>query len=489
MQRKKEVKKKACKVLLLVFLMIGTVFLGTTGLFFPPLVVHAEGFGNVELTAEAGIVMDADTGAVLFAKNADAKEYPASITKVLTALVVLEHCSLEEKVTFSHDAVYNVDSGSSNAQIEEGDVLTVNDCLYALLLKSANEAANALAEHVAGSKEAFVEMMNKKAAELGCTESHFQNPSGLFSEEHYTTARDMGKIAIAAFQNEEFLKIEKNLKHTLSGLQRLPEGNTIYMEHKMMLSNTKFYDKRVVAGKTGFTKISGNTLLTLAKDGDRRLVTVVLKDKNPFHYSDTKALLDYGFSDTENKELENSGDILEKIRKSAAEKGWIEEGDKVYFPKKVLLSLPKGSGQEGVQFVFSEDQETASSSSLSADDKTASSSSLSEGTLAKVIFLLNQQKVGESSLVREQNIRVLLQEASPKTKAAFFAVTLSGFSILIAAGIFLFSGGALYGAKNIVDERKRKKKWKERRKKRLEEMKISEEEFRVLLEERKRKKK
>ena len=137
-------KKKACKVLLLVFLMIGTVFLGTTGLFFPPLVVHAEGFGNVELTAEAGIVMDADTGAVLFAKNADAKEYPASITKVLTALVVLEHCSLEEKVTFSHDAVYDVDAGSSNAQIEEGDVLTVNDCLHALLLKSANEAANAL---------------------------------------------------------------------------------------------------------------------------------------------------------------------------------------------------------------------------------------------------------------------------------------------------------------------------------------------------------
>jgi len=477
LQRKKEVKKTVCKVLLLIFLMIGNIFLGTTGLFFPILVAHAEGFGNVELTAEAGIVMDADTGAVLFAKNADAKEYPASITKVLTALVVLEHCSLEEKVTFSHDAVYNVDSGSSNAQIEEGDVLTVNDCLYALLLKSANEAANALAEHVAGSKEAFVEMMNKKAAELGCTESHFQNPSGLFSEEHYTTARDMGKIAIAAFQNEEFLKIEKNLKHTLSGLQRLPEGNTIYMEHKMMLSNTKFYDKRVVAGKTGFTKISGNTLLTLAKDGDRRLVTVVLKDKNPFHYSDTKALLDYGFSDTENKELENSGELLEKIRKSAAEKGWIEEGDKVYFPKKVLLSLPKGSGQEGIQFVFSEDNQKASPSALS------------KGTLPKVFFLLNQQKVGESSLVREQNIRVLLQEASPKTKAAFFAVTLSGFSILIGAGIFLFSGGALYGAKNIVDERKRKKKWKERRKKRLEEMKISEEEFRILLEERKRKKK
>ena len=167
-------------------------------------------------------------------------------------------------MTFSHDAVYNVDRGSSNAQIEEGDVLTVNDCLHALLLKSANEAANALAEHVAGSREAFAEMMNEKAKELGCTETHFQNPSGLQDENHYTTARDMALIGMAAFQNKEFLEIEKNLSHTLGNLKRRPEGNTIYMEHKMMLSNTKFYDKSVVAGKTGYTQIAGNNLISLA---------------------------------------------------------------------------------------------------------------------------------------------------------------------------------------------------------------------------------
>ena len=112
--------------------------------------VYAANWGSVELTAEEAVLMDADTGAVLFEKNAEEKGYPASITKVLTALVVLEHTSPDEQVSFSHDAVYNVDRGSSNAQIEAGDVLTVNDCLHALLLKSANEAANALAEHVAG---------------------------------------------------------------------------------------------------------------------------------------------------------------------------------------------------------------------------------------------------------------------------------------------------------------------------------------------------
>ena len=451
---------------------------------------YAANWGSVELTAEEAVLMDADTGAVLFEKNGDTKGYPASITKVLTALVVLEHASLDEEVSFSHDAVYNVDRGSSNAQIEAGDVLTVEDCLHALLLKSANEAANALAEHVAGSRAAFAEMMNEKARELGCTGSHFENPSGLFSEGHYTTAKDMGLIAIAAYQNEEFLKIEKNLRYTLNGLQRLPEGNTIYMEHKMMLPDSRFYDTRVVAGKTGYTKDSGNTLLTLAKDGDRRLVTVVLKDKSPYHYIDTIAMLDLGFQGTEKQKLEDAESILEKIRLEAVEKGMITEEAKLHFSSDVILSLPKEESQEGLTYSLLEEEE--GKAALSEVETLASSSRLSgkeDRALPRIVFFLDGRKVGEAGLYKEQNIRVMFEEASPKTKAAFFAVTISGFTILIAVAIFLFGGGALYGAKNIADERKRRKKWKDRRKKRLEELKISEEEFRTLLEKRKKEKK
>ena len=112
----------------------------------------------VPIQAEGGIVMDADTGTVLYGKNIHTAYYPASITKIMTALVVIENCSLDEMVTFSHNAVYNVEAGSSSAGLDEGDVLSVRDCLYALLLKSANESANALAEHVAGSSEAFAEI-------------------------------------------------------------------------------------------------------------------------------------------------------------------------------------------------------------------------------------------------------------------------------------------------------------------------------------------
>ena len=149
---------------------------------------------NIAIEAEGGIVIDADSGAVLFGKNLHQTFYPASITKVLTALITLENCDLDEQVTFSHDAVYNVESGSSNANLEAGDVLSVKDCLYALMIQSANEAGNALAEHISGSREAFAELMNQRAAELGCQDSHFANPSGLNDENHYTSAYDMALI-------------------------------------------------------------------------------------------------------------------------------------------------------------------------------------------------------------------------------------------------------------------------------------------------------
>ena len=159
------------------------------------------------LESEAGIVMDAQSGAVIYGKNSKEQYFPASITKIMTALLVLENCSLDETVTFSRDAVYNVESGSTNAGIDEGEQMTVEDALYAMMLKSANEAANALAEHVSGTREAFGELMTARAKELGCQNTSFKNPSGLNDPEHYTTARDFALIVQAAWKMEEFRKI------------------------------------------------------------------------------------------------------------------------------------------------------------------------------------------------------------------------------------------------------------------------------------------
>ena len=250
---------------------------------------------DVAIEADGGIVMDADSGAVLFGKNLHETYYPASITKVLTALIVLEHCSLDEEVTFSYDAVYNVESGSSNAGIDEGDVLTVRDCLYALLLQSANEAANALAEHVSGSREAFAELMNETAASLGCQDSHFANPNGLNDENHYTSAYDMALICRAAIQNPMFLEIDGARYYDLPPTRNYPEGSTVYAHHAMLLPSRSQYYEGAFGGKTGYTSLAGNTLVTFATRNDMTLVAVVLNGHQT-HYSDTKAMLDFGFA-------------------------------------------------------------------------------------------------------------------------------------------------------------------------------------------------
>lgn len=249
---------------------------------------------NVSIQAEGGIVMDADTGTVLYGKNIHTTYFPASITKILTALIVIEQCDLNEMVTFSHNAVYNVEAGSSNAGLDEGDVLSVRDCLYALLLKSANESANALAEHVAGSTEAFADMMNQRAASLGCQDSHFANPSGLNDPNHYVSAYDMALIGQAALHNETFMEIDSSLYYDLPVTKRNPEGVRIYPGHKMIKKNLAEYYEGCLGGKTGYTSLAGNTLVTFARKNGMTLVSVVLNGHQT-QYPDTKALLDFGF--------------------------------------------------------------------------------------------------------------------------------------------------------------------------------------------------
>ncbi len=238
--------------------------------------------------------MEAGTGTVLYEKNIHNTYYPASITKILTALIVIENCDLDDTVVFSHDAVFNVEAGSSSAALDVGDELTVRECLYAMLLKSANEAANALAEHTAGSISAFADMMNEKAQSLGCTDSHFNNPSGLNDPAHYTSAYDMALIAQAAFQNETFTEIDSTLYHDLPATKRNPDGLRIYPGHRMLKKNSSLYYPGIVGGKTGYTSLAGNTLVTCAERDGMKLISVVLNGHQT-HYTDTRTLLNFGF--------------------------------------------------------------------------------------------------------------------------------------------------------------------------------------------------
>lgn len=269
-----------------------------------------------EIQAQGAVLMDAATGNMLYSKEAETKFYPASITKLMTALLVAEKCSLDDTVTFSKTAVTNLESGAVTLGLVEGDKLTVRQSLYGLLLKSANEVANGLAEHTAGSISKFADMMNARAKELGCTNTNFVNPNGLNNSNHYTTPHDMALIARAAFQNGTVSKIASTLSYQIPATQKAA-ARTISLGHKMLYPNDARYYQGVIGGKTGYTSLAGNTLVTCAERDGVRLIAVIMKSKST-QYTDTSALLDYGFA------LKNGGSQTAK---------WQQEGAKWYFVK------------------------------------------------------------------------------------------------------------------------------------------------------------
>jgi len=250
--------------------------------------------------AESAIVMEAGTGAILYAKSMDEQHYPASITKIMTALLALENLDLDEEVTFSHEAAFSIEPGSSSICRNEGEILTVEECLYALMLESANECGNALAEQVSGNIEAFAELMNQKAADLGCTGTHFVNPHGLPDENHYTTAHDMALITQEAIKHEEFRRISGTSGYTLRATNKNDEELVMHNHHSMIYPyrTPKFVDDTVFAGKTGYTNSAMNTLVTCATRNNMDLICVTLKTQSTGErgvplYTDTVNLLNY----------------------------------------------------------------------------------------------------------------------------------------------------------------------------------------------------
>ena len=339
------------------------------------------------IESEAGIVMDADSGAVLFGQNIHVQKAPASITKILTALVVIENSSLDDTITFSHDAVYNVEDGSGNKNaIEEGDTLSVRDCLYLLLMRSSNQAANALAEHVGGSRDGFVKMMNEKTAELGCENSHFANPSGLNDDTQLTSVYDMALIASAAYKNDTLLTISEDKSYRLPATKNNPDGVTIQPEHKLLITTdteSPNYYPYAVAGKTGYTSIAGQTLVTYAIKDDRHQIAVTMKSTQATHYQDTIALMDFGFlrfknvNISENETAYTSGDQPVQI------------GDNSYQPSDLsmdtlaVITLPKDAS-------FADAEKTVVTD-LPEDAP--------QGAVALLSYKYNDRKIGQVYLI------------------------------------------------------------------------------------------
>lgn len=262
-----------------------------------------------EITAGAAILMDVDTGTILYKKNINDPFYPASITKILSTLVAVENSTMDEVVTFSEDAVYKTQGGSGIWR-DIGEVMTMEQCLYAVMLESANECAYAVAEHVGGSLNKFVKMMNEKAKSLGCKSSNFTNPHGLPDENHYVTAKDMAIIARAAYENETFRSICGTKRYTIPPTNKHTDPTYMVNHHKMLYpkDTDAYLYEYCIGGKTGYTNAAGNTLVTYAQKDGMTLLAVILSGSSPQYWNETRALFDFGF---ENFNLCNVSEYFE----------------------------------------------------------------------------------------------------------------------------------------------------------------------------------
>lgn len=275
--------------------------------------------------SSACLLMEEITGKILYSKNANSIMYPASTTKIMTAILTLENCKLSDTAVVSHNAVFSIPSGYSTASLVEGEVLTIEQLLNVLLIPSANDAAVVLAEHIAGSVEAFSDMMNSKAVELGCLNTHFVNPNGIHNENHYSTAYDLALIGKYAMQFPTFKEISSKTRYTLPITNAYSKEDRIFNTTNDLIkpnyssSPTNYYYKYATGGKTGYTDPAGQCIVATATKDNISLIAVTLhgdftEDNLSQRALDCKALFEYGFNNFSMVSIAQKGDVASNMK-------------------------------------------------------------------------------------------------------------------------------------------------------------------------------
>lgn len=341
-----------------------------------------------QIESAAAVVMELSTGTFLYSKNATEKMYPASTTKIMTTLLLVENCNLDDEITFS-EIVYDLEEGSSHLGIQPGEKMTLRDAAYGIMLASANDISNGVAEYIGGSLSGFADMMNAKAAELGCVNTHFANPHGLYSDDHYTCARDMALIAQAAYANPLFREIATTREHTIPKTNLTEEERSFLNHHKMMQKGESYYKKWCTAGKTGYTSQCLNTLVTYGEKGGKSLVSVVFRvngaDKA---YTESTQILEYGFKNfvTENIKTGNSNktfyDIMglnylgdaQKLQSDVWKRSPEENGS-------ICVTLPKDMSLDGLTYEITKNAQNETLVNYKYHDVSVGSASGKFGTV------------------------------------------------------------------------------------------------------------
>lgn len=337
--------------------------------------------GNLDaphITAEGAVLMEANNGAILYQKNMDTPYFPASITKIMTCLLAVEKSSLSETVTMSNTAVFGIDRGSSNVGLDVGQSISMEEAILCVMLASANEAASAIAEHVSGSIEEFVELMNERAKELGCTNTHFKNANGLPDEDHYISPHDMALIAKAFNDNDTCRRLGSMRTYDVAVTATQPDEIHLLNHHKMYPGLPYEYEP-VVWGKTGYTIAAGATLVTVAESNGLSLICVVMKDESEKNYTDTRILFDYGFNNFTRLNISENDDSYR-----LNEAPFFQTGDLTFGDTKSFITLDPKSFvvvPEGIPF-----------SRLTSEVEYEGSS---EDDLGKIVYRLDGEYAGE----------------------------------------------------------------------------------------------
>ena len=339
-----------------------------------------------EVSAESAIVMEVNTGTILYAKNIHEELYPASTTKIMTCLLAAENAALSDMVTFSHDAVFSVPHDGSSIGMDVGESITLEQALYGIMVGSANEVANAVAEHVSGSIDNFIKLMNDKAKSLGCTNTHFANTNGLQEDNHYTSVYDLALISSEFFSNELLCNVANTPRYHFEPTATQPDEFYLNNKHKLITGEIK-YDG-IVGGKTGYTDLARETLVTCAECDGMKLVCIVFMEESPTQFTDTVTLFDYAFNnfhlvnvaDNESRYMPNDSLFFESENDVFGKSGNILSLDDTS-----SIILPKTSSINDTSYAVSYD--------LTAQEKEAYPTAL-----AKISYTYNKVPVGYAML-------------------------------------------------------------------------------------------
>lgn len=264
-----------------------------------------------EISSSTGVLMEASTGTLVYSKGGDELRYPASITKLMTLLVAVENCDLDETVTFTETGIRDIAPDSANIGMQLGETMSMEDCLYALIIRSANEVAAQVAEYVGGTEQSFIDMMNARAEKIGCVNTHFTNANGLPDENHYTTAKDMALIFRECLKNKTCRKILKTSTYYIEPTNMNGEQRKLHTHHPLLAKESPLYYEGCIGGKTGMTIDAGHTLVTGVKKDGVTYIAVVMRaaDLNQACL-DSRLLFDYGYANFQKTEYKNGTVII-----------------------------------------------------------------------------------------------------------------------------------------------------------------------------------